>query len=313
MHSPKRPKLEPLTPVLPDDLTKELPLIDVYVGTIKDPRTISKIVVNLNTILPIPDLMHLKRVKGKKVLITPSNNTKTAEEVWDILKEKQFNCDYLAPKLELVQVAGIPPKVRKQYERVQKLWPCNFHSNPYWEKLSTNTLFTPEELQQHEKYMRAALDICEISGVRHSTLIVDPVSGAVVGAGFDQSKDCPTKHAVMVAVDNVAKTQKGGVWEPHGLDARIVETIEEKHGLKTGPGEAPDGPYLCTGFSVYTTREPCITCAMALVHSRAKRVFYGVGQTNGALGSLCKIHAVENLNHHYEVFAGLLESECGQL
>lgn len=62
------------------------------------------------------------------------------------------------------------------------------------------------------------------------------------------------------------------------------------------------GPYLCTGYDVYLTEEPCMLCAMALVHSRVRTVFYHRAQANGALGSLAKLHAVTALNHHYDVF-----------
>lgn len=68
--------------------------------------------------------------------------------------------------------------------------------------------------------------------------------------------------------------------------------------------------YICTGYDVYVTREPCTMCAMALVHSRVRRVFYGCTSSQGALGTNIKLHTLKCLNHHYEVFAGILEKEC---
>lgn len=52
-------------------------------------------------------------------------------------------------------------------------------------------------------------------------------------------------------------------------------------------------------------------CAMALVHSRIRRVFYGCSDSvTGALGSRYKIHTQAGLNHHFEVFRGVLEEKC---
>lgn len=62
------------------------------------------------------------------------------------------------------------------------------------------------------------------------------------------------------------------------------------------------GPYLCTGYDVYLTDEPCIMCAMALVHSRARRIFFHKSNVNGALKTLTKLHTIKALNHHYEVY-----------
>ena len=47
---------------------------------------------------------------------------------------------------------------------------------------------------------------------------------------------------------------------------------------------------------------------MALVHSRIGRVFYGKpDKDGGGLGSKYKIHLQDGLNHHFEVYCGLIE------
>ncbi|KAL6423370.1 hypothetical protein ACFW04_010168 [Cataglyphis niger] len=73
------------------------------------------------------------------------------------------------------------------------------------------------------------------------------------------------------------------------------------------------GPYLCTGYWVFLLMEPCPMCAMALLHSRVARIFYGaVNQNVGVLGTRAVLHTVPGLNHRYRVWSGILERECRQ-
>jgi hypothetical protein len=95
MNEAKRLKLETttrptLTPILADDLNKDPPLVDVYVGTIKDPRNTSKVVVRLNSVVPIPDLMHLKRVRGRQILLFPKGDIERVDAL-SALKGKGFD------------------------------------------------------------------------------------------------------------------------------------------------------------------------------------------------------------------------------
>ncbi|XP_015608272.1 probable inactive tRNA-specific adenosine deaminase-like protein 3 isoform X2 [Cephus cinctus] len=71
------------------------------------------------------------------------------------------------------------------------------------------------------------------------------------------------------------------------------------------------GPYLCTGYWVFLLREPCAMCAMALLHSRVIRIFYGIAsEGSGVLGSKAILHSVPGLNHRYQVWKDVLEQEC---
>ena len=61
--------------------------------------------------------------------------------------------------------------------------------------------------------------------------------------------------------------------------------------------------YICTNYNAFMTDEPCMMCAMGLLHSRIKRIFFArLNPTNGALVSRCRLHSFEGINHRYEVF-----------
>ncbi|KAK5647200.1 hypothetical protein RI129_002092 [Pyrocoelia pectoralis] len=338
-NQPKRRKLEPAAPfypVLSPEFTEPTPLIYVYVDIIKDVKSISKVLVELNSVLPIPELGHLKRARGREILICRWSADLQPEGVHAVLKYKQFDISQLEGNIKKMLVAATVPKTKRQYQVVQKLWPCNFHSDKYIEQLCDNVLFTAHEINDHIKYMNVALDIAKFYKSRVGTIVVNPSIKSIIAVGFDKRFINPCQHAVMVAIDNVALTQNGGAWQNvkeaikirdhlnvNGLTLVLLQFLQEKYDdtnfgakklVEKPEIQTPsDDPYLCTGYEVYTTQEPCIMCSMALIHSRASRVFFGAKNNNGGLGSLCQIHTVKNLNHHYEVFGGLLEHECTKL
>lgn len=62
-------------------------------------------------------------------------------------------------------------------------------------------------------------------------------------------------------------------------------------------------PYLLSGCVAILSYEPCIMCAMALLHSRIDAVVYFErNEMAGALGSNCFLHSMDSLNHHFPVY-----------
>lgn len=79
----------------------------------------------------------------------------------------------------------------------------------------------------------------------------------------------------------------------------------------TNAAAAAAAPHLCAGVDLYVTLEPCAMCAMALVHSRVRRLIYALpAPEGGALGSRYRLHAEKSLNHHFCVLRGSLRCEA---
>ena len=83
------------------------------------------------------------------------------------------------------------------------------------------------------------------------------------------------------------------------------------------PGGIDPGPrpYLCTGYDCYVVQEPCVMCAMALVHSRLRRVVFCLPDARGGAlgGGAAKLHAQRSLNHRYHVYRLPLAAHLGEL
>jgi tRNA(adenine34) deaminase len=74
------------------------------------------------------------------------------------------------------------------------------------------------------------------------------------------------------------------------------------------------GNYRLTGMTVYTTIEPCVMCAGALVNARIKRLVFGAHDERfGAVETLFRLCDSEKLNHRIEITSGVLAEECRAL
>ena len=74
------------------------------------------------------------------------------------------------------------------------------------------------------------------------------------------------------------------------------------------------GNYRLNGTTVYTTIEPCVMCAGALVNARVARLVFGARDERfGAVETLFQVCSDARLNHRIEITSGVLTEECRAL
>ena len=268
-----------LRPIIGPEYHAPVTLRKMYAYEIKERRDVSSVLQAFNKHFPFGEWKHLKRVKS------------TDQGVMILWADVSNSFPSLSPpndvsfKLGALKTINVPqsaPLTREQFKEASKHWPVHFHEDKCISMLLSGKFFTIQDLTKMELFMQKAIDCAVENSSPCGTVIVDPKQDIVVGRGSDLRRENPRLHSVMVAIEEVA----------------------EHLSATEGSG------YICTGYDVYCTREPCMMCAMALIHSRVQRVFYGAPISHGALGSQCCLHLCKHLNHSYQVFAGVLEEEC---
>ncbi|XP_062025330.1 tRNA-specific adenosine deaminase TAD3 isoform X1 [Rosa rugosa] len=148
---------------------------------------------------------------------------------------------------------------------------------------------------------------CSWHPLRHAAIVAIESSAArdihlFPSMGKIQDKYAETEHIHSSSAGSPAKRQKTHSTKVN--DEAHLDTNDE------GSSSLSVRPYLCTGFDIYLAWEPCIMCAMALVHQRIRRIFFAFPNPNaGALGTVHRLQGERSLNHHYAVFRVLVPEE----
>ena len=109
------------------------------------------------------------------------------------------------------------------------------------------------------------------------------LNGEVIGRGRNSpiASHDPTAHAEMIALREAARHTRN---------------------------------YRLEGGTIYTTLEPCVMCAGALVAARVKRLVFGARDLRfGGVRSKFRLADSDLLNHQVEVVEGVLGAECSEL
>jgi tRNA(Arg) A34 adenosine deaminase TadA len=146
-----------------------------------------------------------------------------------------------------------------------------------------------EELQQRYTFGEAAMRLA-LEQAEHAAAEDEVPVGAIIMAG----------RRVIAAAHNA----------PIGLrDPTAHAEI-----LAIRDAAAHLGEYRLDDTSIFVTLEPCVMCIGAILHARIAQVYYGArDEKAGALGSVYDIGRDGRLNHHVEVYGGILSAECARL
>lgn len=151
---------------------------------------------------------------------------------------------FATQELESVQVVTVSiskyaPLNREQYEAWNKSWPLTFRED---------TRLDPKFSQEDFDTIRSNISLLD-----HTTVvcrIVDPATNQVMAEERDSRDSHPLHHAVINSIDVVAQKERelaGGVGRMKRAANQMVGEEEETQKSR----------YLCTGYDIYITYEPC--------------------------------------------------------
>lgn len=136
-----------------------------------------------------------------------------------------------------------------------------------------------------EFFMKQALDQAQTAFEQDEVPIgaVAVFKNQIIGRGYNRTEKLqdPTAHAEIIAITAAANAL--GTW-------RLNNVI------------------------VYTTVEPCVMCAGALVLARVKKIVFGARDEKfGGCGSVLNVINEKKLNHQIEITEGILRNESAAL
>ncbi|KAG9509894.1 Phosphatidylinositol glycan anchor biosynthesis class U protein [Fragariocoptes setiger] len=314
-------------------ISGRLPLVDAIIATIRSKEYIP---IALKSISKLPNhgVKHLKKIRIDEcndttrcqILIGLSQDDNTLHEI-----RNQFSSYEFFENFHVQQVPATPPRTSLQMDINCKIWPCRYAKSNYLIACIEGTIFNQSKLSTIDAIATATLkSVAEISaktGEKCSGVTVFSqqklINSIIVRCSDLQTN--PLKHAVMVSMDAVARSSAGGCWpiDRHSSRIQCEEfNVKSEQNCPTNPSDHV--PYLCTNYDIFVTEEPCIMCAMALIHSRIRRLFFLDGNkyrlcySDKAISEL-KMHNLKGLNHRFEAWragrfvnhSGLIELVCG--
>lgn len=233
------------------------------------------------------DCSFLKRVKNagenkNYVIITFIDELRYLNKTIDeFLKELSLSKENIIE----ISLPSTQPISSNQYESAKQIWPIT-------------SLISPKEKFLYAHKENEKEDIISIfnqlkQDKQFTSYLYAPNTRQIIAKGKEDKSSC-IHHSIMDLLENYCKS----ISKPLLLGEKNEEAPKENTNTLFGYQEQ----YYCEGLYVFSIKEPCVMCAMALVHNRINRIYYEKEtEEEGGLVSQIKINNYK-LNHYYHIF-----------
>ncbi|KAJ2309067.1 tRNA-specific adenosine deaminase subunit tad3 [Coemansia sp. RSA 2706] len=289
-----------------EEETQKLDTEDVYIAQIAPTQT-ARILQFIGKTLPKLDgIEHVKRVRRDE------SNTNTHTLLVILCQCRMLDRDQLDALIQGTEWADLeilagavpvtPPYTLDQFERWKKVWPVTYRpplklKRP--EFSSKEAAYIELCLQKVEELKKQGTEdngraVAVIMGSAQTHKIVAKATDTAAKSGN------PLDHAVMNCIALVADMELARL-AASSLEDGLSGAVPTKRLHDTTDSDCDTAGYLCEGLDVFSSKEPCVMCTMALVHSRIGRLFFVDESRSGGV-SYYNMHSHKALNHRFIAF-----------